>query len=97
MKKTTEPAQGFQFCSDQARQEDLPLIGTAPFSRAWFLLEYNGHWEAKAKDHNNIPPQVLKLLGSPAHQAKLLFIRQDKDIRSEIMNIALKGIDQFIF
>jgi hypothetical protein len=82
MTNSHKHGKGFQYCSDLARQEGIPLAGTAPSNRNWFLLEYNDHWDAQAKDNNHVPQPVLDLLKSPAHQAKLLFIRRDKKFRS---------------
>ncbi len=85
--------EGFQYCSDIARQEGVPLAGTAPANKIWFLLEYNERWDAKAKDNNHVPQPILDLLSSPAYQAKLLFIRRDKEYRSGNLTFFVIRVD----
>lgn len=69
------------FCSDIAREYQIPLVGTATRGDIWFLLEYDGAWGAKAFDESNIPQAVKKYLSDFSVEGKrtrILLIRQDR-------------------
>jgi hypothetical protein len=67
------------FCADLSLEVGMPMIGTAPVVDAWFLLEYDGPWTAKATSDNNLPQPVQDWLAGAVEMAgrgRLQFIKQ---------------------
>jgi hypothetical protein len=74
------------FCSDVAREHNVPLIGSATRGDLWFLVEYSGRWEGKAFEASAIPDQVksyLKGLQTPGIKPRYLLIKQDSSRQRE--------------
>jgi hypothetical protein len=66
-------------CSADSLQLGEALYGTASTAAAWFLLEYNGSWEAKAFQESDVPGAVkehLQLSVPGAAPPKLQLIRR---------------------
>ncbi len=69
------------FCADLSRESGEPMFGTAPAVDAWFLLEYNGPWTAKANGDNDLPGSVQEWLAEGiaiTGNGRLQFIKQDR-------------------
>ncbi len=69
------------FCSDLAREYEVPIIGTATRGDIWFLVEYNGTWGAKAFEESDIPQAVKHFLSDFAvagKRVRILLIRRDR-------------------
>lgn len=69
------------FCSDLSRKMGESMVGTAARVEAWFLLEYEGVWGAKATEENELPWVVqnwLKEKLSAVGEGRLQFIKQDR-------------------
>ena len=69
------------FCSDLARDYEIPLVGTATRGDIWFLLEYSGAWGAKAFEESDIPQNVKNFLSDfrvDDKRIRILLIRQDR-------------------
>lgn len=68
------------FCSDIAREHEVPLIGTATRGDLWFLVEYSDSWEGKAFEASAIPDSVksyLKGINIPGSKSRFMLIKQD--------------------
>lgn len=50
------------YCSQLSREAGEQLFGTATHITTWFLLEYTGHWEAKAFEKSDLPAPVKQRL-----------------------------------
>jgi hypothetical protein len=69
------------FCADLARQSSEPMAGTAPTVGAWFLLEYNGPWTAKASSDNDLPRSLQTWLDEALaliDNSRLQFIKRSR-------------------
>lgn len=63
-------------CSDQSRAVDEPLSGTAPYARAWIVIESPGSWGRGAVADSRLPAQVRgHLLGAKAAGVSVLLAR----------------------
>ncbi|HAY83697.1 MAG TPA: hypothetical protein DCY42_01890, partial [Chloroflexi bacterium] len=71
---------GHTFCSDIAREHNVPLMASATRGGLWFLLEYSGSYEGKAFEQSEIPEQVKDYLQGvkiPGLKTRILLIRQE--------------------
>jgi len=71
---------GHTFCSDIAREHNVPLMASATRGGLWFLLEYSGSYEGKAFEQSEIPKQVkdhLQGVKIPGLKTRMLLIRQE--------------------
>lgn len=69
------------FCSDLARGDDEPLLGTATQARVWLLLEVREPWQSKIMADNNLPPEAqafLRAWETSVPGARVLFIKKEK-------------------
>jgi hypothetical protein len=69
------------FCADLAREVGEPMFGTAPTIDAWFLLEYNGPWTAKATTDNDLPRSIQAWLAEEltlVDNGRLQFIKRSR-------------------
>ena len=69
------------FCSDAARAEGAPLLGTATEARVWLLLEVRAPWQSRVIADNNLPgaaQSFLRAQESSVPGARVLFIKKEK-------------------
>ncbi len=68
-----------EFCTVLSEQAKEPLYGTAVHVHTWFLLQYDGSWQAEAANHNDLPPHIQNWLNEQVNaveNGRLQFIRQ---------------------
>lgn len=61
-----------QACSALASHE--PLAGTAPFARAWLVVEHPGPWGRDALRDSGVPPRVVEHIGNAQRDAPVRFL-----------------------
>ncbi|UCG22795.1 MAG: hypothetical protein JSW55_11490, partial [Chloroflexota bacterium] len=69
------------FCSDLSRESGEPMFGTAPTVDAWFLLEYDRPWTAKATDDNDLPRSAQEWLAEGlvlTESGRIQFVKQSR-------------------
>jgi hypothetical protein len=69
-------------CSEIARINHVPLIGTAVQGDMWLLIEYLDRWEAKAFEQSKIPDAVkvhIEAANISKKQVRTLLIKQPKN------------------
>lgn len=86
------------FCSLESIEHHESLLGTAPRSDAWFLLEYHGRWGKKALAESEIPVQVKNHLDAQLGsipESRLLLIKQprEENVRGFAFFAALPAAD----
>jgi hypothetical protein len=67
------------YCSLVSRAAAEPMAGTAVHARVWFLLQYDGPWQAKATSDNKLPRLVKDWLAEKLDgvgNGRLQFVRQ---------------------
>jgi len=83
-------------CADAARERGDPLVGSAPRTRRWLLLEHPGPWAIDAVAGSGIDPAVLERLNAALQQtmARILLVRRHgrRNLRAERRWI-LAGLD----
>jgi len=68
------------FCSDLAREYEVPLIASATRGDIWFLIEYTGAWGPKALEESEISEDAKQYLSGfnvDGNRVRILLIRQD--------------------
>jgi hypothetical protein len=65
-------------CADQARLRTDPMIGSAPYTRGWLLIEHPGPWPLDAVAGSGIDRAVRDLLTAAARDAvaRVLLVRR---------------------
>lgn len=53
---------GHIYCSDIAKEQGVPLLGSATTGDVWFMIEYSGRYERKAFESSTIPEEVKAFL-----------------------------------
>ena len=89
-----------QFCSQHAQANQLPLYGTSSFAETWVALEYNGAWEAKALQDNELRPQVNQWLSRQIEQSengRALFIRDRFAVADTLLIARTTASDQRLY
>ncbi len=79
MSSTAEPPVNTStWCADAARDREDPLLGTAPSTRRWLLIEHPGPWPIDAVAGAGFPPGVHAELATAAKaaRARILLIRR---------------------
>lgn len=74
------------FCSDIAREQNVPLMATATRGDIWFLLEYPYRWGAKAFEESDLPEAVkahLKAAEHPDLKLRIQMIRQGDSLQRD--------------
>ena len=74
------------FCSDFAKEQDVPLMASATRGDVWFLLEYPGRWGAKAFEESSLSKQVKDHFQNatyPDVELRILLIRQEQSRQRE--------------
>jgi hypothetical protein len=83
-------------CADAARERGDPLVGSAPQTRRWLLLEHPGPWAIDAVAGSGIEPAILERLNTAAQRAvvRILLIRRPgrRTLRAE-PRWTLAGLD----
>jgi len=77
---------GSTFCSDVAREHNLPLHASATRGDLWLLVEYDAPWEGKAFEHSTLPEnvkQTLQGVAVPGGKTRILMIRQESSRQRE--------------
>lgn len=68
------------FCSEHSLSLNEPLFATAPRIESWILLEYPGHFSAKAFEESSLPQEVKNHLSAvldATPHSRLLMIKKD--------------------
>ncbi|MQC26091.1 MAG: hypothetical protein DWG76_01395 [Chloroflexi bacterium] len=68
------------FCSIHSRNANESLLGSAPRSDVWFLLEYAGRWGSKAFKESSVSDAIKTQVNQQLNtipNARLLLIKQD--------------------
>lgn len=71
---------GSTFCSDIAREHNLPLHASATRGDLWLMVEYDSPWEGKAFEQSTLPENVkdyLQGVAIPGAKTRTLMIRQE--------------------
>ncbi|HAY83768.1 MAG TPA: hypothetical protein DCY42_02275 [Chloroflexi bacterium] len=71
---------GPTFCSDIAREHNLPLHASATRGDLWLMIEYDSPWEGKAFEQSTLPENVkeyLQGIAIPGAKTRIQMIRQE--------------------
>lgn len=65
-------------CAAASRERDDPLVGSAPYTRGWLLIEHPGPWRIDALAGSGLDAEVQALLGEVAREvpARVALIRR---------------------
>ena len=83
-------------CADAARERSDPLVGSAPPTRQWLLIEHPGPWRVDAVAGSGIAAAVLDVLAAAAQRAStriLLVRRPGRHVRTDHPRWILAGLD----